>query len=266
MNILPENKPHTPVDTPRNFFIYGATMSGKSYLAERFPNPIFINTDGNSLAQSAPAIQVRNVKGPKVNGKATLSKNIIDQLDAIVTALSTEKHTYQTVVIDVIDDIAVMLEQAISIENGVQSLADIPYGKGFSLFNTVLQQFVMDLKSLPMNVIYISRVAYEGETEQTKREVPSLKLKYYNIVNGNADLVIHTQKLGKNYVRRVTDRRKNYQRDQIDDDKILKILDNVVGVFDKPSVTTKKDAEKIVKEIEKKEDVLIVAENEGENK
>ena len=33
---------------PRNFFIFGDTMSGKSYLAERFPVPLFLNTDGNS--------------------------------------------------------------------------------------------------------------------------------------------------------------------------------------------------------------------------
>ena len=261
MSILPKNEPHKPVDTPRNFFIYGATMSGKSYLAERFPNPLFINTDGNSQAQAAPAIQVRNVKS--ADGKH-LTKNIIDQLDAIVTALQNEKHTYETVVVDVIDDITVMLEQAIAVENNVKTIADIPYGKGFSLFNGVLQQFVMDLKALPLNVVYISRVTEITENDTT-REVPSLKTKYYNIVNGNSDLVIYTQKLGKRYIRRATDRRKNYQRDQIDDPKILKILDNVPGAFDKAVQTSRQDQEKIVKQLEEKEDPIKVEEKK-ENK
>jgi len=252
MSILPENKPHKPIDAPRNFFIYGATMSGKSYLAERFPSPLFINTDGNSLAQSAPAIQIRNVKSR--DGRS-LTKNVIDELDAIVTALQNEHHTYETVVVDVIDDVCVMLEQAICIENGAQTLGDIPYGKGFSLFNSVLQQLVMDLKALPMNVIYISRAIREGGDDSSK-EIPSLRTKYYNIVNGNADLVIYTQRLGKRYIRRVTDRRKNYTREQIEDPKILKILDNVIGVFDKPITTSKKEAEKIVKKIEAQEETI----------
>ncbi len=246
MSILPPNQPHKPVDTPRNFFIYGATMSGKSYLAERFPNPLFINTDGNSLAQAAPAIQIRNVKNP--NGKS-LKKNVIDQLDAIVTALQNENHTYETVVVDVIDDVCVMIEQAICIEQGVPTLADVGYGKGFAMFNTILQQLVMDLKALPLNVVYISRAVKEGEGIQ-EHEVPSLRTKYYNIVNGNADLVIYTQKIGRKYIRRVTDRRKAYVREQIKDEKILNILDNVNGAFDKSTHVTAKEQDEIIKQAE----------------
>ncbi len=234
------------MDTPRNFFIYGATMSGKSYLAERFPNPLFLNTDGNAAAGTSPAIQVRNVR----DSTGRLQESIIDQIDKIVLALANEKHTYETVVIDVVDDICVMIEQAICLENNVQSLSDIPYGKGFSTFNQTLQGLVMALKALPLNVVYISRIATEGEGLQA-HEVPSLKTKYYNIVNGNSDLVIETQRVGRNYIRKVTDRRKHYVRDQIEDEKILKILDNVNGVFDRPVKTTKEQQAEIVKATEK---------------
>lgn len=246
MSILPANKPHKPNATPRNFFIYGKTMSGKSYLAERFPNPLFINTDGNSEMNQAPAIQVRNIK--KQDG--SLKSSVIDQLDQIVTALQTEKHDYQTVVVDVIDDICVMLEQAICIENdNVQSLADIPYGKGYSMFNVMLQTFVMELKGLPLNVVYISRAITVGEGIK-EHEVPSLKEKYYNIVNGNSDLVIFTQRIGKKYIRRVTDRRKHYVREEIKDPAILRVLDNVNGVFDKPVKITNKEQNEIIKKME----------------
>jgi len=249
MSILPENKPHKPIDTPHNFFIYGATMSGKSYLAERFPSPLFLNTDGNSLAQSAPAIQIRNVKN--ANGRG-LKQSVIDQLDEIIRALQNENHSYKTVVVDVIDDVCVMLEQAICTGEGVQTLADIGYGKGFSMFNTVLQELVMDLKALPLNVVYISRAVTEGEGIQA-HEVPSLRTKYYNIVNGNADLVIHTQRIGKRYIRKVTDRRKEYIREQINDPKILRILDNIPGVYDKPVKTSIEEQKKIIKEQEEKQ-------------
>ena len=82
---LPVNKPRVPVDTPRNFFFYGATMSGKSYLANEFPNPIILNTDGNASANSVPAIQLVNEKDK--NGH--IIKSVIEQLSEILLALQT---------------------------------------------------------------------------------------------------------------------------------------------------------------------------------
>ena len=85
---LPENKPQTPKDTPRNFFIYGETMSGKSYLANEFPNPIVLNTDGNAQANVVPSIQLANVKDK--DGK--IVNSVINQLGEILLALQTHKH------------------------------------------------------------------------------------------------------------------------------------------------------------------------------
>lgn len=57
-------------------------------------------------------------------------------------------------------------------------------------------------------------------------------------------------------------RRKDYERAQVDDKKILKILDTITGVFGKSVKTTKKQQDEIVKELEKREDVLAVANEE----
>ncbi|NSV20212.1 AAA family ATPase [Enterococcus faecalis] len=251
MSILPENKPQTPKDTPRNFFVWGPTMSGKSFLASQFPNPVIFNTDGNAEANTVPSVQLRNIKD--TNGK--IKRSVIDQLDKLITALQTEKHTYETVVLDVIDDIVVMIEQYICDKEGVETLGDIPYGKGYAAFTNIFQQLVIELKSLPMNVIYISRNAtkLEGTTEI---EIPSLKEKHQNIVNGNCDLSIQCKKVGKNYIRVAKARRKDYMRDQVDDKTILAILDTITGVFGRTPKTTKKQQNEIVKQLEQNEDVL----------
>lgn len=205
-------------------------MSGKSYFASFFPHPLSLNTDGNSEQGSAPSIQIRNVR----DDDGRLKQSVIDQLDEIITALQSTDNTFQTVIIDVIDDICVMIEQAICIDNGVKALSDIPYGKGYAMFNTVLQQFVMDLKALPMNVIYVSReLQITDEQTGSTESRPSLKTKYYNIVNGNCDLVIHTQKFGKdNYTRTITDRRTKYKAENIKDSRIKKLLESCEGMFD----------------------------------
>lgn len=251
MSILPENKPQTPKDTPRNYFIWGPTMGGKSFLASQFPNPVIFNTDGNAEANTVPSVQLRNIKD--TNGK--IKRSVIDQLDKLITALQTEKHTYETVVLDVIDDIVVMIEQYICDKEGVETLGDIPYGKGYAAFTNIFQQLVIELKSLPMNVIYISRNAtkLEGTTEI---EIPSLKEKHQNIVNGNCDLSIQCKKVGKNYIRVAKARRKDYMRDQVDDKTILTILDTITGVFGRTPKTTKKQQNEIVKQLEQNEDVL----------
>ncbi len=253
MSILPPNKPQVPKDTPRNYFIWGPTMGGKSFLASQFPNPVIFNTDGNAEANTVPSVQLRNIKD--TNGK--IKRSVIDQLDKLITALQTEKHTYETVVLDVIDDIVVMIEQYICDREDVETLGDIPYGKGYAAFTNIFQSLVIELKSLPMNVIYISRNATKMEG-QTEIDIPSLKEKHQNIVNGNCDLSIQCKKVGKNYIRVAKARRKDYMREQVDDKSILSILDTITGVFGRSPKTSKKVQDEIVKKIEEQEDVLKV--------
>ena len=246
MSILPPNKPQKARKIPRNYFIYGDTMSGKSYLAERFQAPLFLNTDGNSEMNTAPSIQLKNVR--KSDG--SLKKSIIDQLDEIILALGTENHGYKTVVIDVIDDVVTLIEQAICYDNGVETLGDVPYGKGWSQFNTVFQAFVTELKALPLNTVYISRLmTLTDETSGHTEDRPSLKQKYYNVVNGNCDLVIETKRFGDRYIRMVKDRRIHYVKDDITDPAILRVLEHVNGVFDKPKTTSIKEQNEIVNKI-----------------
>lgn len=231
MGLLPENKRKKPMDTPRTFFIWGATMSGKSYLAERFPNPFFINTDDNAEKAGLPNYQLKNIQNP--NG--TLKESVIDQLDKLMLELGTTHHTFETVVIDVIDDVVALIEQAVVDENGVKDLSEIGYGKGYAQVKSTVMALILELKALPLNVVYVSRIDERSDDAGNSIEVPSLKTKYYNMVNGNADLVIKTRRVGTNYTRQLTDKRKQYERDQITDPHILKILENIPGVF--PRVT-----------------------------
>ena len=253
MSVLPKNELRKPIDTPKNFFIWGATMAGKSYLAGEFPNPLFLNTDGNAEANAYPSIQLRNVKGK--DGKIEAGKSVVDQLDAIVTELQTSKHTYETIVLDVIDDIVIMIEQYICDKYDVETIGDVGYGKGYAAFTNIFQQLVIELKALPMNVIYISRINTKLEND-VEIDMPSLKEKHQNIVNGNCDLSIQAKKIGKNYIRAVKARRKAYLREEIGDKQILPILDSITGVFDRTRRTDRQTQDAIVRKLEEKEETL----------
>jgi phage NTP-binding protein len=254
---LPENKPQIPKDTPRNFFFYGETMSGKSYLANEFPAPIVLNTDGNAEANTVPSIQLVNEKDE--DGRIT--KSVIAQIGEILLALQTQKHTYKTVVVDVIDDVIEMIKIAVCDEltpagkPRLKSLSEIPYGKGYDFFNQAITEMVIDLKALPMNVIYISRQVSEyDDNGNATKDKPSLKDKYVNLINGNSDLMIHTEKVGNNYNREVERKRKKYYMDQVDDKAILKILSTIRGALEPakaPSKTAPAKKEEVKKEAPK---------------
>ena len=235
---LPKVEKLSPKSEPKNFFIWGSPMTGKSYFSSFFPNPLILNTDGNSKQGSAPSIQLRNIR----NETGGLKQSVIKQLDDIVIALQVENpkrpenQQFKTIVVDVIDDVCVMIEQAICIDANVQALSDIPYGKGYAMFNTALQQFVMDLKALPLNVIYISReLAITDENTGATTYEPSLKAKYYNIVNGNCDVVIRTKKIGDgqnaSYFREVKALRTMYNPANITDHRVLQLLESCKGMF-----------------------------------
>ncbi|OSP88228.1 NTP-binding protein [Lactococcus lactis] len=232
---LPKNEPQVPKDTPRNYFIYGETMSGKSYLANEFPSPIVLNTDGNAEANSVPSIQLKNDK----DRTGEITKSIIDQLSEILLALQTQSHTYKTVIIDVIDDVLELMRIAVANQLGVKSLSEAGYGKGYDYYNQAITELVMDLKALPMNVIYISRQINEYDDDgKVIKEIPSLKPKFVNLINGNSDLMIQTLKVGNNYSRKIDRRRKAYKADQVDDSKILSILKTIRGALDSATAKT----------------------------
>ena len=235
---LPKVEKLSPKSEPKNFFIWGSPMTGKSYFSSFFPNPLILNTDGNSKQGSAPSIQLRNIRN-EVGG---LKQSVIKQLDDIVIALQVENpkrpenQQFKTIVVDVIDDVCIQIEQAICLDAGVQALSDIPYGKGYAMFNTALQQFVMDLKALSLNVIYISReLAITDENTGATTYEPSLKAKYYNIVNGNCDVVIRTKKIGDgqnaSYFREVKALRTMYDPANITDHRVLQLLESCKGMF-----------------------------------
>lgn len=202
-------------------------MSGKSFLAGKFPDPLFLNTDGNAKQNPYPNIQLRNRRNPDGTAKQT----VIEQIDEIMLELETKNHGFKTVIVDVIDDVCTLIEQVVCLKAGVDALSDIPYGKGYATFNSILQELVMELKSLPINVVYISRVENVVDDSGNSREIPSLKTKYYNIVNGNCDLVIHTQKVGTRYIRSITDKRKDYYASHIKNPRILQILKAITGAL-----------------------------------
>lgn len=214
--ILPANEQKTADVTPKNILIWGESMSGKTYLAKEFESPLIINTDGNASKITTPSVFIKNF---------TEFKEVIEELEK-------GKHTFKTLIIDLIDDLETMVINHICSLAKVESLADIAFGKGFNTFNSIWKNLMMTLTQMNMNVIFISHIVEKMEG-QSSYQAPALSQKCLNACMGRCDIVIKTQKIGNNYIRLCTNKREAYKEEDIKDKKVLEILKTIKNIFQK---------------------------------
>src|SRR5699024_12495440 len=91
-----------------------------------------------------PSLNIRHERDMRGN----ITKSASKLLSEIIVALENENHTYETVVIDVIDDVITLFEQEITEEHGVKSISDISWGKGHQMIEMMVRVLVMRLKEL----------------------------------------------------------------------------------------------------------------------
>lgn len=219
---LPKNEKKAFIKCPKMFLIWGQSMSGKTYLARQFPNVLILNTDGNGAKIPEPTIEITSFE---------------DFMEAI-ELIEKGEHTFETIVIDLIDDIATMMENFICRKNSnpakhieYTSLAEIPYGKGFAERKAIWKALMMRLSQMKYNVIGISHFIERTEDEQTIQQ-PSLEQVYLNMFKGRCDAYIKCSKIGSTYIQKCEERRDVYLLSDIKGSHIGNALENVKGLFD----------------------------------
>lgn len=212
--ILPANKPKEKDITPKVFFIWGQSMSGKTYLARQFPSPLIINTDGNAKKVDTPSIEIYDFE------------TFVEALKEIESG----KHEFKTIIIDLVDDLKTMVQNYVCKKYGVDDEGEVPYGKGYREVKMIWQKTMVRLNQLPYNVIFISHIAEITENGQTL-ERPSLEQKYYNMTMGRCDMSIKCRKVGQTYLQLCESKRDHYIKEDIKNKDVLKILEGIKNVF-----------------------------------
>lgn len=198
-------------------------MSGKSYLAEHFPDLIILSTDKNDKASTRPSIPLYRQKG-----EAKFS--VIDRLRDVLALLQVNKEGYKTVSVDVTEDLIDFITRELCEKEGVPTLGDFKgFARGFTLLDMTFKALIQDLRALPMNVIFISREREDGD--DSNKKLPALKSKQYSVVTGNCDMSIHTQQTSGHYYRNVDKIRRKYKASEITDLQMLHVLKNIPGAL-----------------------------------
>jgi hypothetical protein len=124
--------------------LYGEPGVGKSTFAAGAPNPFFITTDGNYEYLVA-------FSGAKPDGY----RQVYSWEEATQVFSDTNLKKYDTIVIDLLEDMYLWCESEFCIKNKIQHVTDFGYGKGWAM---VRQEFFLNIAkvlAMPKNVILI---------------------------------------------------------------------------------------------------------------
>ena len=206
MSLLPKNEP-TQIDlTPRMFVIGGPAMSGKTFNACKFPNPILINTDGNCSKVTTPSIYLNDKTHKTYKEKMELLFGVLKELNETTT-------TYQTIVIDLIEDIFDICEGYVLEKYKVDNLSKVPgYATGYTERKINMQNVITALKTLT-NKYYVVVITHTVDKviDDKLVTVSMLKEDFYILLEGKADLVLNCKKLGNTYITKMSKYRNNYK-------------------------------------------------------
>lgn len=102
--LLPSVERRKPQDVKRTrLWVYGQPFSGKTTLADSFPNPLMLNTDGNIKYVTAPYIAIKDIV--EVKGRVTEVTLAWQIFKDTIEELSKKQNEFKTIVVDLVEDL-----------------------------------------------------------------------------------------------------------------------------------------------------------------
>ena len=160
--------------------IYGKPKVGKTTLASHFPKNLLVAFEKGYNA-------IDGVKAVDINRWADF-KLVLRQLEK-----PDARAMYDTVTIDTTTIAYEMCEQFICAQNGVQSVADIPWGQGYSATKKEFENCLRKITMLGYGLVLISHIEIRKEKidDDHEREIlaPSMPKRCYEVVNQIVDII-----------------------------------------------------------------------------
>ena len=191
--LLPKNERRkiTTV-TKRKLWIYGSPFSGKTTFANKFPDPLMINTDGNIQFVDAPYIGIKDKI--EVTGRMTKKTFAWDIFKDVIAELEKKENDFKTIVVDLLEDCYEYCRLWMYDQMGITHESD----DSFRAWDKVRTEFLSTLKRLMAldyeNIILISHedtskdITKKGGDKITSIK-PNLQDKISNKLAGMVDIV-----------------------------------------------------------------------------
>lgn len=189
--ILPKNeKVKVGSMDHHTMWIYGQPFSGKTTLANKFPDAILLNTDGNVGQMDSPHLIIRD-EGERVRKFAwEVFKDAVEEL-------GQGKSGFRTIVVDLIEDIYEDCRLYMYDKLGITHESDDPY-KAWDKVRTEFLTTMKRLMTLP-GFEYVILVSHEDTSRDFTRRNgdklttvrPNIQEKVANKLAGMVEVVVH---------------------------------------------------------------------------
>lgn len=203
--ILPENKRRDIAKVNKKvIWMFGLPFSGKTYLANKFADPLMLNTDGNIKFVDAPYIAIKDQV--TVEGRITKRKPAWEVFKEVVEELEKKQNDFKTIVVDLLEDTYEHCRAYKYAEMGVEHESDAGFGKGYDIIRKEFLDTVKRLTNLDYeNIILISHedsskniTRRSGESTTTIR--PNIQEKLASKIAGMVDIVARVVADGDNRI------------------------------------------------------------------
>jgi phage nucleotide-binding protein len=174
-------------------WLYGSPFSGKTTFANKFPDPLMLNTDGNIKFVDAPYIPIKD--RIEANGRMTPKRIFAWQVfkDAI-EELEKKENDFKSIIVDLLEDCYEHCRLYMYDQMGITHESD----DSFRAWDKVRTEFLSTLKRL-MNLDYenIILISHEDTSKDITKKggdkitaiKPNLQEKAANKVAGMVDIV-----------------------------------------------------------------------------
>lgn len=202
--ILPKNERRS-IETinKKVIWLYGAPFSGKTYLANKFPDPLMLNTDGNIRFIDAPYISIKDVV--TVEGRMTKRTFAWEVFKDAIAELEKKQNDFKTLVVDLLEDTYESCRLYMYDQLNITHESD----DSFRAWDKVRTEFLSTLKRL-MNLDYenIILISHEDTSKDITKKggdkvtaiKPNINDKCANKVAGMVDIVARVIADGDNRV------------------------------------------------------------------
>lgn len=167
MSLLPKNDRRVVEEVKqKKIWLYGGVASGKTTFADGFPKPLMLNTDGNIKFVTSPYLIIKDQV--QVTGRIKNVQLAWEYFKDIVDELEECKNDFETVVVDLIEDLYQMCRLYIYQRENITHESD----NSFKAWDMVTNEYLNTMSKL-LNLDYENMVLISHE--DTTRDITNQK-------------------------------------------------------------------------------------------
>jgi phage nucleotide-binding protein len=164
--LLPKNeRRNIETVSKRTLWLYGSPFCGKTTFANKFPDPLMLNTDGNITFVDAPYIAIKD--DVRVEGRITKRVYAWEIFKNTITELERKDNEFKTIVVDLLEDLYEHCRLYMYDQLNITHESD----DSFRAWDKVRTEFLSTLKRL-MNLDYenIILISHEDTSKDITRK------------------------------------------------------------------------------------------------